>query len=95
MSDEVKLRAGWNYGKSPINENREIIFNMLAPATTEHHVTFGGTYRIATDMELSMSVVHAFNNLQQGPTYISDDGSNLGQIEMNQTSIGGSFAYKF
>ena len=40
-SDNLILRAGWNYGENPINEGREIIFNTLAPAVVEHHLTLG------------------------------------------------------
>lgn len=94
-SDDLMLRAGWNYGKTPINEEREIIFNLLAPATVEHHLTFGGTYMIASDMEINLSFVHAFSNELSGPTYISDDGSNLGRMKMDQNSIGGSFSMKY
>lgn len=94
-SDALILRAGWNYGKTPINEEREIIFNLLAPATVEHHLTFGGTYAIATDMEINASFVHAFSNELSGPTYISDDGSNLGRMKMDQNSIGASFSMKY
>ena len=94
-SEAIILRAGWNFGQSPINEDREIIFNLLAPATTEHHITMGITYMLAPDMELNGSFIHAFKNNQSGPTYISDDGSNLGQLEMEQYSIGGSFSMKY
>lgn len=94
-SDDLILRAGWNYGKNPINEDREIIFNLLAPATVEHHITMGVTYMLNSDMELNGSFVHAFSNELSGPTYISDDGSNLGRAKMDQNSIGGSFSMKF
>lgn len=89
------LRAGWNYGENPINEDREIIFNLLAPAVTEHHLTLGGTYLLGSDMEINLSYIHAFAVEISGPTYISDDGSNLGRTEMDQNAIGGSFSMKF
>lgn len=94
-SENVILRAGWNYGKTPINEDREIIFNLLAPATVEHHMTMGMTYMLSSDMELNGSFIHAFSNELSGPTYISDDGSNLGRMKMDQNSIGGSFSMKY
>lgn len=88
-------RVGWNYGESPINENREIIFNLVAPATVEHHMTLGGTYNLTSDMEINVSYIHAFRNKQCGPTYISDDGSNFGCLEMDQNTIGASFSMKY
>lgn len=94
-SDKIMLRAGWNYGKSPINEDREIIFNLLAPATVEHHMTLGGTYAFDPEMEINVSYVHAFENEQSGPTYISDDGSNFGSFKMSQDSLGLSLSMKY
>jgi len=89
------FRGGWNYGASPINEGREIIFNLLAPATVEHHLTLGGTYNLNPTMEINVSYIHAFENWQSGPTYISDDGSNYGRLQMSQDAIGGSFSWKY
>lgn len=95
INEKWIARAGWNYGESPINEEREIIFNLVAPATVEHHLTLGGTYNISADMEINVSFVHAFWNEQCGPTYISDDGSNLGCLKMDQNRIGASFSMKY
>jgi len=88
-------RAGWNYGKSPIDENSQIIFNLVAPAISQNHLTLGGSYHFSADKQLNASYVHAFNFRQSGPTYVSDDGSNLGSLEMTQDSIGVSFSMKF
>lgn len=95
LNEKWIFRGGWNYGASPINEEREIIFNLLAPATTEHHLTLGGTYNLNPTMEINVSYIHAFENWQSGPTYISDDGSNYGRLQMSQDAIGGSFSMKF
>ena len=94
-SEKTIFRAGWNYGKSPINEDREIIFNLLAPASTQNHLTLGGTYLYSSEMEFNASYVHAFEYEQSGPTYISDDGSNFGSLKMSQNSLGFSLSYKF
>lgn len=85
------LRGGWNYGKSPINESHDILFNIVAPATTEHHLTLGATWQFAKDMEASFSYIHAFKNRQFGPTYIGTAGS----IEMEQDSLGATFSMNF
>lgn len=93
-SSKWAWRAGWNYGKSPINEEREILFNMVAPATTEKHLTLGGTYKIDRETELNFSYMHAFTTMQEGPTYISTKGmihstanNNRGSIEMYQNAF--------
>lgn len=82
-----ELRAGWNYGKSPIDEKRNIIFNIVAPAVTQSHLTLGVGYRLSRGLELNTSYVHAYRFSQNGPTYISNNGDNTGEIEMYQDSI--------
>ena len=85
-------RAGWNYGKSPIPEEREILFNLVAPATTQWHMTLGGTYKIDRGSELNFAYMHAFTFKQSGPTYISTNEPgvnhpNNGSIEMQQNAF--------
>jgi long-chain fatty acid transport protein len=84
-------RAGWNYGKSPINEDREIAFNIVAPATTQHHATVGATYRLSRNYELSGSYMHAFSYSQSGPTYIGDSGT----IKMMQNAVNVGIGFTF
>jgi len=85
------LRAGWNYAKSPINEETDILFSLVAPAIVQNHLTMGATYQLDTDMELSFSYVHAFEFEQYGPTYINYEGG----YKMSQDSVGASFAMNF
>lgn len=85
------LRAGWNYGKSPIKQEREIAFNIVAPANTQHHATLGGTYKINKEMEVSFAYMHAFAFQQSGPTYVGGTGT----IKMSQNSFGTSLGFAF
>jgi long-chain fatty acid transport protein len=41
--DKLTLRAGYNYGRTPIQQD-QLLFSLLAPATSEHHYTLGATY---------------------------------------------------
>jgi long-chain fatty acid transport protein len=84
-------RTGWNYGKSPIPQDREIAMNIVAPATTQHHVTFGFTNKWNKEMELSFAYMHAFAFSQSGPTYIG----NSGTIKMSQNSFGAALGFAF
>ena len=90
-NDRWTLRAGWNYGESPIDEtNGEILMNIVAPAVTQNHLTLGATYSPAKRIEWSFSYVHAFEFEQNGPTFIGDSG----ELSMFQNSFGVSFGYK-
>lgn len=85
------LRAGWNYGKSPVDEkNGEILFGIVAPANTQNHATLGASYMPNQKMEWSFSYVHAFKYEQEGPTFIG----GTGKIRMYQDSVGVNFGYK-
>jgi len=90
-SNKWTLRGGWNYGKSPLDEETDILFSMVAPAITQNHLTLGGTYALDKDMELSFSYIHSFEYEQSGPTYINYEGS----FTMEQDAIGGSFGMNF
>jgi len=108
-SEKTTLRAGYNYGKSPIPED-QVLFNVLAPATVEHHITFGATFILepgflagmfgATDAEVSINYMHAFLNTIKGPTAFPPsgvsvvDGSNA-SIAMEQDAIGVTYGMKF
>jgi long-chain fatty acid transport protein len=90
-SDDWTLRTGWNYGESPIQEDREIIFNIAAPAVTQNHLTVGATYKINANSDVSFSYMHAFEFEQYGPTYIGNNGT----ISMSQEALGFSYSSSF
>jgi long-chain fatty acid transport protein len=90
-NDKWTFRGGWNYGKSPINQNSQIAFNIVAPAVTEHHATLGTTYKLNKDTELNVAYMHAFPFQQSGPTYIG----NTGTIKMSQNSLGVGVGFAF
>jgi len=100
--DKWTLRTGWNYGKTPIQDD-QVLFNMLAPATVEHHFTLGGTYNFGEDYDLSFHYIHAFKNTITGKTVFWPDGvSNIedltednGAIAMSQNAIGATLGIKF
>ena len=91
VNDQWTARAGWNYGKSPIDEtNGEILFSIVAPAVVQHHLTLGTTYSPSPNVEWSFSYVHAFEFEQRGPTFIGSTGT----LKMEQNAFGVSFGYK-
>jgi len=98
-SSKWNFRAGYNYGKSPISKD-QVLFNMLAPATVEHHITFGASYRPSRNIEWSANFMHAFKNTIKGPSAFGPTGDpavdvNVDSvaISMQQTAVGLSFAY--
>ena len=98
FSEKINLRGGLNYGKSPIQED-QVLFNMLAPATPELHLTLGASYIFNEEYTLSVNYVHAFLNTIKGPTAFGPggaivEGSNA-SIAMKQNTLGATLAIKF
>ncbi len=90
LNRELNLRTGWNYGKSPINSKTEVLFNTLAPAVVQHHLTAGATYRASDSRYYTVSYIHAMQNRQVGPGMMGDSWA----IEMYQDSLGFSATFQ-
>ncbi len=95
-SKDLTLRAGYNYGKSPIPKD-QVLFNMLAPATVEKHVTFGFTHDLSKDSDFSFTFMHAFKHTITGPTAFPVGGTSgdNAAITMSQTSLSFAYGLKF
>ena len=101
-SRKMTWRFGFNYAKMPIPDSQGL-FNMLAPAVVERHITFGATYDWDKATELSFNFMHAFKNTLRayspfyppGITNRADMQTGNVALSMEQTSIGFSYGYKF
>ena len=98
INEKWNVRAGWNYAESPIKED-QILFNMIAPATPEHHLTFGGGYKFTENIVLDANVMIAFLNTIKGPTPFGPGGAQVegsnASIAMGQYSLGATLGMKF
>jgi long-chain fatty acid transport protein len=88
----VALRAGYNYGKMPLNSNRAFE-NIAFPAVSEHHITAGVGINLTKQLTLNIGGVYS-------PT-ATLTGSNLTQgivsyeTQMSQYSVDMGLAYTF
>ena len=64
LNERWQLRAGYNYGKSPIPDD-QLTFNTLAPATTEKHYSVGFTYKPNEMLEVTGTYVYAAPHSQR------------------------------
>lgn len=78
------FRTGFSTGKVPYAED-QMDPNIIAPAVTKHHMTFGATYRLDNCRELDLAYAYVFENSQTGPS----QGFGLGNIthKMRQHAI--------
>jgi len=91
------LRAGFNYAEVPFDDD-QALFNVLAPAVVEKHVTAGFTYSPGQNSEITVAYMHAFRNSVDN-TYTGTGnfaGFSYGaKNDMYQNSIEASYAWKF
>lgn len=93
QSDKLTLRAGYNYGKVPIPQD-QLLFNLLAPATTEKHATVGFTYEMEYG-DLSFAYQRAFRKKMEGPVVGTGGESGIASFEMFQNVYDIAFSMKF
>jgi len=61
MSEKLTLRAGFNYGASPIAPE-DVNNNLGAPAIVEKHLTIGMTRKFNKHMSSNIAFTHSFEN---------------------------------
>lgn len=93
---DLMLRAGYNYGKSPVREDIDSVsFNIIAPGVVEHHVTLGATWTLANKGELTLAYMHAFKKTVTGPSATALMGiGGTETLKMYQNSIGIAYGWK-
>lgn len=91
VNNKLTVRAGYNYGKSPI-ANDQVTFNTLAPAVVEQHYSVGFTYKLEKDTELTGYYMYAEqrNQIACGQNII-----DCADIGMHQNYLGASLSYLF
>lgn len=67
-SSDLTLRGGISYGEQPIPSS-EVVFNILAPAVVETHITLGATKKLSKDSELNLSAMYAPENSVSGTPF--------------------------
>lgn len=97
-SGNLVLRAGYNYGKSPVRGDslNDVTFNIIAPGVVEQHLTLGATWALTNKDELTVSYMHAFRNSVTGPSVTSLLGvGGTETLKMYQDSLGIAYGMKF
>jgi len=93
-SDAWTWRAGYSYGKQPI-QSSELPFNILAPGVIEQHATAGFTRAMSKTQNLSFSLMHAFSKSVSGPNPLEAPGQQEIRLKMNQWEATVGYTWKF
>jgi long-chain fatty acid transport protein len=94
-SPDLTLRAGYAYNTSPI-EPRDVMFNILAPAVVQHHITGGLEYSWDKFQSLELSGAYVPEGHVSG-TELAGFGNPAHDIELNmhQWEVTVGYKYKF
>jgi long-chain fatty acid transport protein len=88
IGDKMQVRAGFNYGKSPIEEGN-VNANMGSLAVVEKHLTLGVSRKFSDKVTGSLSYVHAFKNS------VTSNVAPLNTIELKQNQVNMQISYQF
>ena len=98
---QLKLRAGYNYGKMPLDPSRAFE-NVAFPAIAEHHVTAGAGYAVSERFTLNLAAMYAFNATLSGanadpPPPMGGTGQGIATYttQMSQLEIDLGLGYRF
>lgn len=98
-SGSVVYRVGYSKGNQPIASS-EVMFNILAPAVIEEHLTFGATMALSNTSEINFAAMYAKNNSVTGPNkFTTDPGTGIAAqditLAMKQYELEISYDKKF
>ena len=98
---ELKLRAGYNYGKMPLRAARAFE-NIAFPAVAEHHVMGGLGLAVTPKLGVNLGFMFAPTATLTGangapPPALGGDGQGIVSYEtqMSQWAIDGGIAYRY
>ena len=91
-SEQHIFRAGFSHSDQPVPDD-QVLFNILAPAVVENHITAGYTYVFNDKSELNLEAMHAFQNSIRGANAF--DPTQTIKLQMQQYEIGISWSKFF
>ena len=89
----IDWRVGYSHSDQPIPES-ETLFNILAPAVIQDHVTAGMTMPVGKSQEFNLSLMYGVEESVKGPNPF-DGGATQIEIEMSQIDVQAGWAWKF
>jgi long-chain fatty acid transport protein len=88
IGDKTQVRAGFNYGESPIGPE-DVNANLGSLAVVEKHLSLGVSRKFNEKVTGSLSYVHAFNNS------VTSNVAPFNTIELKQNQFNMQISYQF
>ncbi len=92
LNDRVSLRGGYNYAKSPFDEN-QASRNLILPAIVESHYTLGAGFVLNSNWDLNLHYMYTPKKTLQAPA--TDLQAPGAIISLQETSFGANIGYRF
>lgn len=86
------LMAGYSIGQNPIKPEN-VMFNILAPAVVDQHITFGISKDIAKNHEITIAIMYAPENTVVGPNPMEAPNQQTIEIGMKQWQVEIGYAF--
>ena len=80
------LMAGYSFSQNPVTEEN-VMFNILAPAVVQNHLTFGVTKQLVNKSGITVSFMYAFENSLKGPNPMDAPNQQTIEIGMKQWQV--------
>ena len=93
-SDTTDWRVGVSKGNQPISDS-EVMFNILAPAVVEMHMTFGMTKHLENNQEFNFTAMYAPVHDVSGANPMEAPGQQTIKLEMSQMDFQVGWAWKY
>jgi len=94
LMDDMTMRVGISHGNQPIPSS-EVVFNILAPAVVETHLTFGLTMPLGDNTEFSFAAMYAPTGDVSGANSFEAPNQQTVKLEMDQFEVQGTYSMKF
>ncbi len=88
IGDKMQVRAGFNYGRSPIG-SADVNANLGSLAVVEKHLSLGISRKFSDKVTGSLSYVHAFDNR------VKSNVAPFNSIELKQNLVNMQISYQF
>lgn len=91
--DALTFRGGFSWNTMAM-EDDENMFNILAPAVPQMHLSGGMTYKFGGGHELGAALTHAFNNKTTNDNNVNHSTNSI-DLQMNQWELDVGYTYHF
>jgi len=92
-TEALTVRAGYSYNTQPIN-SRDVMFNIIAPAVSQHHITGGGTYKFSENSAFEFAVMYSPTSSVTG-TELAGFGNPTRDLKLSMSQLEFTVGYNY